>query len=92
MSWFKKDAALTTKHNLAHLINSSLTDKSCMPSTYFLDTQLACFIGDWQIRNTKGLDNTWIIKPDNMSHSADICITNNPEQVCRLIETGPKVV
>ena len=47
VSWFKKDAALTTKHNVAHLISSSLADQSCMPSTYFLDTHLACFIGDW---------------------------------------------
>jgi len=93
VSWFKKDGALTLKNNFAHLINTTMTkeDKSCMPSTYDLDTHHACFIGDWQIRNQKGADNTWIIKPYDLSHSIDTWITNNPEQVSRLVECGPKI-
>lgn len=42
-------------------------------------------------RQKKGLDNTWIIKPVSMARSIDTWVTNNAEQICRLVETGPKI-
>jgi len=62
-----------------------------MAITYDLDTHHPCFIGDWQDRNREGMDNTWMIKPTHSASEDDIWITNNPEHISRLIETGPKV-
>ena len=49
------------------------------------------FIGDFQEREEKGLDNMWIIKPPDLARSVDIWVVNNVEQVCRLMETGTKI-
>ena len=60
-------------------------------TTYNLEEKLPCFIGDFNEREAKGIDNTWIIKPDSMARSIDTWVVKNAEQVCRLMETGPKV-
>lgn len=60
--------------------------------TYCLDTELQAFIGDFLERQEKGLDNVWIVKPTAMARSIDTWVVNNVEQVCRLMETGPKII
>ena len=62
-----------------------------MQETYDLEYHLPVFIGAFNDREKKGLENTWIVKPSNMARSIDTWVTNNVEQVCRLMETGPKI-
>jgi len=93
VNFFKKEAAFVMKHHLANLLNTTLTqeERSCMQETYDLEHQLPVFIGAFNDRENRGLENTWIIKPSNMARSIDTWVTNNVEQVCRLMETGPKI-
>ena len=88
---FKHESALVAKHHIANLIHATLQDRSCMMETYDLDNKLPCFIGAFNERAKRGLDNTWIIKPSAMARSIDTWVVRNAEQVCRLVETGPKV-
>ena len=62
-----------------------------MQETYDLTSNLPNFIGCFLDRQKKGLENTWIIKPVSMARSIDTWVTNNVEQICRLVETGPKI-
>ena len=62
-----------------------------MQETYDLEYHLPVFIGSFYDREKRGLENTWIVKPSNMARSIDTWVTNNVEQVCRLMETGPKI-
>lgn len=91
ISWFKYENALVSKENLAQMVKKTLKDKSCIKETYDLSWELPCFIGAFQDRTKKGLDNTWIIKPNNLARSIDTWVTNNVDQIVRLVETGPKI-
>ena len=62
-----------------------------MQESYDLEQHLPVFIGAFNDREKRSLENTWIIKPSNMARSIDTWVTNNVEQVCRLMETGPKI-
>lgn len=73
------------------MINATLKDKSCIQQTFDLNMNLPNFIGCFNQRKKRGLDNTWIIKPTSMARSMDTWVTNNAEQICRLVETGPKI-
>ena len=48
-------------------------------------------IGDYLVREEKGLDNLWILKPWNMERTIDTTVTGNLTAIIRLMETGPKI-
>jgi len=91
VTFFNKEAALVVKDSLANMINTTLADTSCIQKTFDLEAQLPQFIGCFQDRAKKGQENTWIIKPTNLARSIDTWVTNNCEQIVRLVETGPKI-
>jgi tubulin--tyrosine ligase-like protein 12 len=60
--------------------------------SYVLDTELDSFIGDYLLREQKGHNNIWIVKPYHLARSLDTVVTNNLDLIIRLMETGPKIV
>ena len=56
-----------------------------------MQTELAEIIGNYYYNQEHNLDNSWILKPINMSRSMDMTITNNLTQIIRSVETGPKI-
>lgn len=75
-----------------HDTESLETFPSWLPTTYNLKTELKEFVSYFQNRETKGLDNHWIIKPWNLARSLDTHITGNLSQIIRISQTGPKIV
>lgn len=47
VNYFKKEAALVSKAHLANLINTTLSDKSCIMESYDLELHLPNFIGSF---------------------------------------------
>ena len=91
VNFFKKEGAVVIKNHLANLVNSTLHDRSCIQETFDLSLSAPNFIGAYLDRKKKNLDNTWIVKPVSMARSMDTWVTNNAEQILRLMETGPKI-
>jgi tubulin--tyrosine ligase-like protein 12 len=79
VSFFKKEGAMCIKNQCANMINATLKDKSCIQETFDLNLNLPNFIGYFNERKRRGLDNTWIIKPTSMARSIDIWVSNNVE-------------
>lgn len=78
----------TEKH---HDDESLATNPLWLPTTYNLKTELKEFVSFFQNRQSKELDNYWIMKPWNLARSLDTHITNNLSQIIRLSQTGPKI-
>ena len=91
VNWFKNEGALVIKNHIANMINTTLKDRGCIMETYDLQGQLPVFIGAYNDRQKKGLENTWIIKPTNLARSIDTWVTNNLDQIVKLVDTGPKI-
>ena len=45
--------------------------------SYEMNIELAEIIGNYNYNEAKGYENTWILKPINMSRSMDMLITDN---------------
>ena len=62
-----------------------------MQETYVLNDYLPSFIGRYLEKKKLAEDNLWILKPTNMARSMDTWVTNNLDQIIRMVETGPKI-
>jgi tubulin--tyrosine ligase-like protein 12 len=56
-----------------------------------METQLSECIGHFFYNEERGIDNSWILKPVNMTRSMDMIVTDNIDQIIRNVETGPKI-
>ncbi|XP_020526121.1 tubulin--tyrosine ligase-like protein 12 [Amborella trichopoda] len=88
---FPYEACLVMKHHLAETIHQAQGLPEWLQPTYNLETQLPELIGDYHIREEKGLNNLWILKPWNMARTIDTTITSDLPAIIRLMETGPKI-
>ena len=88
---FPYESVITMKSHLSNLIQSNLGLNDILGLSYDMRTELAEIIGNFYYNEDKGLENTWILKPINMSRSMDMLITDNLKEIIRAVETGPKI-
>ena len=88
---FPYESVITFKSNLTYLIQENLGINNIIGLSYEMKTELAEIIGNYFYNEDFNLNNTWILKPINMSRSMDMVITNNLKQIIRALETGPKI-
>ena len=88
---FPYESVITMKSHLSNLIQSNLGLNNILGLSYDMRTELAEIIGNFYYNEDKGLENTWILKPINMSRSMDMLITDNLKEIIRAVETGPKI-
>ncbi|CAF1249096.1 unnamed protein product [Adineta steineri] len=62
-----------------------------LATTFNLTYELTQFAVYFQYREDQHLDNTWIIKPINLTRSIDMSVTNSLDMILRLPESGPKI-
>ncbi|XP_063921513.1 tubulin--tyrosine ligase-like protein 12 [Zophobas morio] len=86
-----KDLLALTCRKFINFENNTLEALKWFPVTFNLKTEIANFVSYFQHRESKKLDNHWIIKPYNLARSLDIHITNNLNYIVRLPATGPKI-
>ena len=56
-----------------------------------MESQLSEIIGHYFYNEENAIENTWILKPVNMTRSMDMIVTDNLDQIIRNVETGPKI-
>ena len=88
---FPYESIITMKSHLSNLIQSNLGLNNILGLSYDMRTELAEIIGNFYYNEDKGYENTWILKPINMSRSMDMLITDNLKEIIRAVETGPKI-
>ena len=88
---FPYESIITMKSHLSNLIQSNLGLNDILGLSYDMRTELAEIIGNFYYNEDKGYENTWILKPINMSRSMDMLITDNLKEIIRAVETGPKI-
>jgi tubulin--tyrosine ligase-like protein 12 len=88
---FPYESIVTMKNHMVDLIQSNLGLTSFFNLTYDLDTQISEVIGNYNYNHDRYYDNTWILKPINMSRSMDMIVSNNIDEIIRSVETGPKI-
>ncbi|CAF1032262.1 unnamed protein product [Adineta steineri] len=62
-----------------------------LPTTFVLTYELPQFAVYFQYREDQKIDNTWIVKPINLTRSIDVSVTNLIDTVIRLPESGSKI-
>ena len=91
LNQFPYESIVTMKSNLSDLIQSNLGLNDIIGLSYNMTTELAEIIGNFHYNEDNNFDNSWILKPINMSRSMDMLITNNLREIIRALETGPKI-
>jgi len=89
---FPNEHSLVIKHNLYATLEKFHGKVDFLPTTYNMETELAQFVGDFNLREENKEDNHWIVKPWNMGRSSDMVISKNKSCLIRQSETGPKVI
>ena len=85
------ESIITMKSLLSNLIQNNFGVNDILGLSYDMRTELAEIIGNFYYNEEKGYENTWILKPINMSRSMDMLITDNLKEIIRAVETGPKI-
>jgi tubulin--tyrosine ligase-like protein 12 len=88
---FPFESIVTMKNHIGDLLQSNLGLVPYFNLTYNLETQLAEVIGNYYYNSNRYFDNTWILKPINMSRSMDMIVSSNLDEIIRSVETGPKI-
>ena len=88
---FPYESIITMKSYLSNLIQNNFGINNILGLSYDMRTELAEIIGNFYYNEEKGYENTWILKPINMSRSMDMLITDNIKEIIRAVETGPKI-
>lgn len=88
---FPYESIITMKSLLSNLIQSNLGLNDTLGLSYDMRNELTEIIGNFYYNEEKGYENTWILKPINMSRSMDMLITDNLKEIIRSVETGPKI-
>ena len=88
---FPFEGVLTMKNHLSDLIQENFGINNFLGLSYNMETELAQFIGNYYYNQDNYIDNTWILKPINMTRSMDMIVTNNLDEIIRSVETGQKI-
>ena len=88
---FPYESIITMKSYLSNLIQNNFGINNILGLSYDMRTELAEIIDNFYYNEEKGYENTWILKPINMSRSMDMLITDNIKEIIRAVETGPKI-
>ena len=91
LNQYPYESIITMKSHLTDLIQTNAGINGLINLSYDMQTELAEIIGNYYYNQEHNLDNSWILKPINMSRSMDMTITNNLTQIIRSVETGPKI-
>lgn len=62
-----------------------------LPATFDLNTELVKFVSYFTRRQQRNLDNYWIIKPTNLTDSADVFVTDNLNAIIRIRSAQSRV-
>jgi hypothetical protein len=88
---FPFEGIITMKSHLSYLIQDNFGLNNFLGLTYDMETELAALIGNYYYNSENYLDNTWILKPINMTRSMDMIVTDNIYEIIRSVETGQKI-
>jgi len=88
---FPFEGIITMKSHLSDLIQENFGLNNFLGLSYDMDTELATLIGNYYYNNENYIDNTWILKPINMTRSMDMIVTDNLDDIIRNVETGQKI-
>lgn len=89
---FPFESCITVKDLLAACAMREPTKNSWYQLTYNLNTQLPEFVARFQNREKNGQHNVWIVKPWNLARGMEMTVTDDLNQIIRMVETGPKIV
>lgn len=88
---FPFENIITMKSHMTDLVQSNIGLNKFLSLSYSMDSELAEIIGNYFYNEENSLDNSWILKPINMSRSMDMIVTSNLDEIIRSVETGPKI-
>jgi hypothetical protein len=88
---FPFENVITMKSHLTDLVQSTFGLNNFLNLSYNMETELSEIIGNYYFNESNYYDNSWILKPINMSRSMDMIVTNNLKEIIRSVETGPKI-
>ncbi|KAF1764778.1 hypothetical protein GCK72_004728 [Caenorhabditis remanei] len=89
---FPFESCITVKDLLAACAMRDPVKNDWYQLTYNLNTQLPEFVSRFQNREKNGQHNVWIVKPWNLARGMEMTVTQDLNQIIRMVETGPKIV